>query len=708
MVFSSPLTASEMVDLKVFSEDDYVRVAFGLDETANAQVEINKEENLVFIRFNDTGINSMPKQSFLYADNPHLESVTLLPLGEGSTVARIKVRHPFKLKTYEIPEPPRFVLELKDSAVQTENKAKKDGTGTVDYYQRGIQNMQNGSYNAALMAFRSSIRAGNRVAESYYHAGVIRSKLEQYDKALINFSRGAKSSLYGDEARLYLSWIHYKTGNYPAMRSAWRKFVERQPDPGTRLSVAGKHPEIDYRSLQAAMGIESGSEVSVGSSAGETGEIPQQQTPENYTVSGNPDSAAIYYENAMSLMADNRLEQAASNLEDAVRCYPDYSQAYFQLGVVYKSLGKLDLSAENFEKSLGNHNTADQSVGEKIGLKTDSKSARPLAGIARETLPSGESDKGVVPLSENEESGRDENVLLGSSGQSQGGGPDQSVNQSQGNGDSLLGNARTTAAKMISLAHAGLLHKQVKLLTLITGILFLLTLLGEQIFLRKLFRRKAGATGSRGQVVDVYRNRSNRAKTTPEKGTDRLSINRKKEQVAEVLASELASIKQAKARSEPEILVDSVKTGRSVRDSSPGHRINQEVTGGIYGGDIAGRIKGELTANVNRDEHGRSTAFKLGNDRNGVQARLIRQLRNKSWSISDIAQEMNLSREEVKWALSAESEKEPSEMVLSGGLRQAEYGQMKGLLESERNLSSLKLEVDKIDHEADLELQINI
>jgi tetratricopeptide (TPR) repeat protein len=709
MVFSLPLSAAQMVDLKVFSEDDYLRVAFGLDESANAQVEANTEENLVFIRFDNTGINSMPKQSFLYADNPHLESVTLLPLGEGSTVARIKARHPFKIKTYEIPDPPRFVLELNDASAQAGNSERKAATGTVDYYRRGIENMQKGSYNSALMAFRSAIRSGNRVAESYYHAGVIRCKLEQYDKSLINFSRAAKSSIYGDETRLYLSWIHYKTGNYPAMRSAWRKFVESQPDPNRRLSVAGKHPEIDYRSLQAAMGMENGSEVSMGGSGTASGEIPRLETSESYTVSENRDSAAIYFENAMTLMTDNRLEQAARNLEDAVRCYPNYSQAYFQLGVIYKSLGKTELSAENFEKSLENHEEAGQTVGEKIGLKTVAKSTQALAGISRETLPSGESDKGMDLFSESEESGNGENVLLGSSGQSQDGGPDGLVNQAPEVGASLLGNARTTAAKMISLVHAGLFRKRVKLLTLITGILFLLTLLGEQIFLRKLFRRKAGVSGNTGQVVDVYRNRSSLAKTAPGAGTDRLGINRKREQVAEVLASELASIKQAKARSESDNIVgNSLKSNRPVGDSFSGHRINQAVTGGIYGADISRRIKGELTANEERDEHDRSTAFKFGSDRNDVKTKLIRQLRDKSWSISDIAQEMSLSREEVKWALSAESEKEPSEMVLSGGLRQPEYGQMRGLLESEKNSSNLKLEVEKIDHEADLELQINI
>ena len=137
----STVKAAEMVDLKVFSEDDYLRVAISLDQPAKTKVEANAEENLVFIRFDSTGVGSLTKQSFLYPENPHLESIALLPLGQGSTVARIKARHPFKVKTYEINKPPRFVLELNDTGQEVSSNPKVDPPRSLDHYRRGLQQM---------------------------------------------------------------------------------------------------------------------------------------------------------------------------------------------------------------------------------------------------------------------------------------------------------------------------------------------------------------------------------------------------------------------------------------------------------------------------------------------------------------------------------------------------------------------------------------
>lgn len=103
--------AAQITDIQVFSEDDYARVAITLDQPAEANVEINAGEKLVFVRFDKAGIENLTKQSLLYENNPHLESVTFLPLGTETTVVRVKARHPFKVKTYEIKNPSRFILE---------------------------------------------------------------------------------------------------------------------------------------------------------------------------------------------------------------------------------------------------------------------------------------------------------------------------------------------------------------------------------------------------------------------------------------------------------------------------------------------------------------------------------------------------------------------------------------------------------------------
>ncbi len=711
MTFSLPLNAAEIVDLQVFSEDDYLRVAFSLDRTAKAQVEANIAENLVFIRFDNTGIGSLAKQSFLYADNPHLESVTFLPLGQGSTVARVKARHPFKIKTYEISDPPRFVLELTDVRGRASNPAEANKTKVIDYYRRGIQQMQKGSLNAALMSFRSAIRAGNRVADSYYHAGVIRSRLHQLDKALINFSRAGTSSAYGDEARLYLAWIHYKNSNYPAMRTSWRRFVNRLPDRSGRITLAEKHPEIDYRILEAAVEASSGEKAGLTGSAMATAENSRLKIPERGTTRVDQDSAALYFERAMALKADGRLEQAARALEDAVRCDPDYSQAFFQLGVIYKSLGNHKLSAVNFEKSLGRQASAGQFKAEEIeNSATAASETFPEPGLSQAPSPieeysGGQSSLGVNPTG-SKPTGTEEKTLVASSGQLEADRGTSIEGPAASTPGSLIGTARTSARKIISLAQAGLLRKQLWLLTLITGILFALTLLGEQIFVGWFFRRKAAASRKIGQVVDVYQNSSSIPRTGNAVKKDQPPIDQKKKQVAEVLASELAAKQQADNVSEAdESSRRHIMSSRLAGGEALELRLNPAVTGGIYGDNIARRIKQELSGTENKGEPDSLTG-KFGKGRSDVQTRLIRQLRSKDWSIGDIAQEMNLSREEVKWALATPPAEESSGMGLSGETHRARYGQARALLDKEG--SDFQRVARKIDREVDLELQIDL
>jgi tetratricopeptide (TPR) repeat protein len=712
LTFGMPLNAAEIVDLKVFSEDDYLRVAFSLDRTAEAQVEANISKNLVFVRFDSTGIGSMAKQSFLYADNPHLESVTFLPLGQGSTVARVKARHPFKIKTYEISDPPRFVLELNDVRGKAINRAEADKTQVVDYYRRGIQQMQKGSFNAALMSFRSAIRAGNRVADSYFHAGVIRYRLYQVDKALINFSRANTSSVYGDEARLYLAWIHYKKSNYPAMRTAWRKFVNRLPDRSARLALAEKHPQIDYRILEAAIEAAGGENAELTGSGMAAAENSRLNIPERGTTGVDQDSAAVYFERAIALKADGRLEQAARALEDAVRCDPDYSQAFFQLGVIYKSLDKHKLSAANFEKSLGRQSSAGQSKAEKIEISAAAASETfPEPGLSQAPSPieqysSKQTLPGVNP-SGSGPTGANEKTLVASSGQLKADKESSFEDPAAGTAGSLIGTARSSARKIISLAQAGLFREQVWLLTLITGILFTLTLLGEQIFVGWFFRRKAAASRKIGQVVDVYRNSSSIPRTGNTVKKDQSPIDQRKKQVAEILASELAAKQQADNVSEAdESSGRHIVGSRLARGNALELRLNPAVNGGIYGDNIARRIKQELSG-IENNRGPDSMTGKFGKGRSDVQTRLIRQLRSKDWSIGDIAQEMNLSREEVKWALATPAPTEGSSgLGLPGESHRARYGQARALLDREG--SDFQRVAQKIDREVDLELQIDL
>jgi hypothetical protein len=127
---------------------------------------------------------------------------------------------------------------------------------------------------------------------------------------------------------------------------------------------------------------------------------------------------------------------------------------------------------------------------------------------------------------------------------------------------------------------------------------------------------------------------------------------------------------------------------------------------GMYGVDIARRIKEELSPDGAVAAPASSSAL-AGGHRDDMQTRLIRQLRSKNWTIGDIAQEMNLSREEIKWALAGNGDAQSAPNGEAGSNRTESYGQLRTLASRESSRSE-RLDPDRIDREVDLELEINV
>ncbi len=673
--------AAQITDIQVFSEDDYVRVAITLDQPVKANVEINAGEKLVFVRFDKAGIENLSKQSFLYENDPHLESVTFLPLGTETTVLRVKARHPFKVKTREIKNPPRFILELSERT-----PFQQTGLGgsmlRKGYYAQGVSQMQKGNYNSALMSFRSAIRAGNRVADSYYQAGLIRYKFGQTDKALINFNRAQKSSSFGDDARLYLSWIHYGNGDYTSLAGSWKNFISNLPDENERMSLVTGHPEIDYRALEEDAKNELNKLAR---------KVSASSAIQNNVASNLREAATVYFAKGLVAKEEGNLEEAAQLLEKAISLDSSYTEAHFQLGVIYKDMGRTKISVHHFEKSIGSGGGLRQKSGEPVKNEEESLPGgherlvldlEPVTEDAAQDNPGDKEQVSAAPAGL---------ISKGGSGGASEAQPGK-IQASQARDEtSMLISLRQTVADVIALPNAGLLRRQVKILTIILGVLFLLTVVGEKVALRKS-----------GKPESVVPNliMEDRLKSNP--GSQDTGIGRplapnveKKRQMEVVLARELAAKRRA---SQP--VIGATESELELHLQPVGER-------GMYGADIAKRIKEELSR-ADRPESFESVSTPFGRKRDDLQTRLIRQLRSKNWTISDIAQEMDLSREEIKWALAGNSEaKETQVGKTSGKTLGSRYGQARSLLgRKKKDYQGIKPE--SIDREVDLELEINV
>jgi len=668
-----PLPAADITGVKLFSETDYARVAIETDAAVKTEVETNAAENLIFIRFEGTGI-ALDKQSYLFDGNPHVEAVTFLPLSGKTVVARIKARHPFRLKTYETTSPPRVILELR--AAETSAPATQGNTPpALDYYRRGLDQMQKGTYDAALMSLRSAIRAGQRVPESYYQAGRIRLRQGEKDKALINFSRAARSSDFGDAAALYMSWLHLQNGNADGLRNSWRQLADRLPGEDARLRLASSCPEVDYRKLsQAVSGVERPAEVQVAA------DKPQAESAE---ASGQ--DADSYLRQGLIAKDKGEFAQAVTLLEKAVAMDGSDSEAHFQLGVVYKALGRSRLSAHEFELSLGGG--VDKTPAQEVeGVPATREEAELLNPGTIENNEKSTSAAPAASESEPIETATATAQTIAVTGSAGSAGQSEPAAKNGG----ILGVIRSVSGRMVDGANLQLLRSQVKMLTVIMGAIFLLTLATGWFA-----RRKSGkAESSFGLLVPSRQSVGGNGGGGQVRNVSPVSVIENKRQVARVLARELATKRQAELAS-----AEAGETSQTLAlELKPvGER-------GMYGADIARRIKEQLSRGGGEAEVYAGTVSRKGAD--DMQVRLIRQLRSKNWTIGDIAQEMNLSREEIKWALSGAASRE-DKAAAQEATDSASYGQARNLMAMKKKRNA-PIDPRSIDREVDLELEINV
>ncbi|MEA1996813.1 MAG: tetratricopeptide repeat protein, partial [Gemmatimonadota bacterium] len=495
--------------------------------------------------------------------------------------------------------------------------------------------------------------------------------------AAVNLHRAQESPRYSDTARLYLSWIYYRNGNHASMRREWKEFVKRLPDERSRIKLAAAHPEIDYRALEkaAAKRVENTPRHAALS----------QPTESSLQESAFKDSAAFYLQKGLKAGKQDRSREAARWLEKTVGFDPSCTQAWFQLGVIYKSLGKNDMSADCFEKSLGRDSRTRQRTSEKteeepIVLNNDeTRDTNPLIGAQEERTPGGQESDGRATTTA---------VAAGTPGSSGAGTSTEwnppaektdleapeVVNPLASTEENVFQTLRDViAAGIVSKSDPGLLRKRIGLLTLILGTLFILTMLGEKLMFRKILpgrwffsRKTAGTDPGRHGIGNV--------------SSDHL-IRKKKRQIEEVLTTQLA----AKQQKNQHILAGPDATYHGWDNEKPGENSNIELEfqpvghNGAYGADIARRIKEELLG-ATESTRMETTRGVLVRGKHDQQTRLIRQLRSKDWTIGDIAQEMSISREEVKWAL---ANRPVSNVIQKKGnseeVHRTSYGQAQGL-----------------------------
>ena len=294
------------------------------------------------------------------------------------------------------------------------------------------------------------------------------------------------------------------------------------------------------------------------------------------------------------------------------------------------------------------------------------------------------------------------------------------------------GNFLAVASNLINMAREGKLRRELWLLTLITGILFGLSILGERLKAGRK-ERANGFSDSPEGIVNIYSAGNLNGSTLKSVDTAKEKMAEPARRRMEVEAVLAKTLNEKRAENQDESYAASGVNGIAAERTRSQERTQPSTYSGrsmdrtpnqrpAYGADIAARIREQLSASgsgESYDVHRNNRLGRISGDDNDLRVRLIRQLRDKQWSIADISQELGISREEVRWAMSSTAigedvvghKEEQNQMSLSGGTRNSQARSlMNRKKENIKSADGFRIPIDreKIDQEVDLELQINV
>lgn len=228
-------------------------------------------------------------------------------------------------------------------------------SGDSGAYQKGMDALESGDLDSAMIQFRTAVDQDSRVAESYRGEGIVYMKQGEYSSAATVFERSLTAfrksknpdADFEEDVEYYLAEACLKNGQ-----------TDQALDLYARLS-GGKNPARAYL-LHGIANIKKN-------------EIDAAKEDFDQAVKKDPG-----YENCIriyeALAAASHKADGAAYLEQALNEEPETPEDYYYQGMIYYDLGNSDKALESFKTAVDEGNTGASSMYAKVCIdagKTD-------------------------------------------------------------------------------------------------------------------------------------------------------------------------------------------------------------------------------------------------------------------------------------------------------------------------------------------------
>ncbi len=116
--------------------------------------------------------------------------------------------------------------EVKDLDSAGRISVKQMKLSAEDHYKRGLYHKTVGQFSLALEHFQQAVKLRPTLWGAYFHAGIIRMRQEDYDKAIVNFNKALGDKVQWHSAYFYLGLIEAKKQSYADAITQFKKYIQ--------------------------------------------------------------------------------------------------------------------------------------------------------------------------------------------------------------------------------------------------------------------------------------------------------------------------------------------------------------------------------------------------------------------------------------------------------------------------------------------------
>ncbi|HEY9772948.1 MAG TPA: tetratricopeptide repeat protein [Planktothrix sp.] len=194
-------------------------------------------------------------------------------------------------------------------------------------YEQGMELLARGEYLIALEAFAVALEFRSDFAAVYFSRAYTYTLLEQFDKAVADYSKAITLDHLNPWAYLYRSYAHAAQGNQDLVVQDCSEAININP----RLSIA--YIERGYAAFKL-------------------GRYDEAANDFTSFITLNPNDSSAYFCRAIAHSELNNQEKCVQDLTMAIKYNPNDFSAYFCRGIAFQHLGEFQNAIDDYNQAL--------------------------------------------------------------------------------------------------------------------------------------------------------------------------------------------------------------------------------------------------------------------------------------------------------------------------------------------------------------------